>query len=192
MTRAVAGLSSSAAGGIGEVIYAAAVDICTSSAAGDTPAPTLRLCTAAFAEAVRSRRQQAGWSQRQVALAAGVSFMTVSRVENGDEPALDVFLSLCAWLRLPPGLFLAAPEQPETDPLTAACAVLAADPLLTADAAEMIAATMRSMHAVFAQPRPCAVPVVAHLADPSPLRPGVEQRLAALFTDMSAALNASG
>ena len=142
----------------------------------------------ALAEALRERRASSGLSIRGAAREAGVSFMTLSRVESGTQPDLVTFLRLCAWLHERPETFLgsATPREAETPEVVAKH--LFTDPRLERDAASQIAAVVRDMYAALASPPPDRETLACHLRAAGTLRPGVSERLAGLLGDMQAQL----
>lgn len=147
-----------------------------------------------FSRLLRERRLSEDLSIRQAAASARVSFSTLSRVEAGAQPDLATFTTLCAWLGTSPAEFFAPVTRRSQTPLDEAIEHLITDPALSAGAAEQIASVMRSMYQALADqartqsPEPMAV----HLRAGSVMRPGVPERLAALITDMRAALEESG
>ena len=142
----------------------------------------------AFAELLRRRRLDVGLSQRAVAAAAGVSFMTVARAEAGDTPALSTFLALCAWMKLSPATFLTVTPS-SVGTVTAVERALTADPRLSVDAVQTITATVSAMHQTALRARP-AGSMVTHLAPFCQPRPGMQPRLATVLAAMGDALTA--
>lgn len=137
---------------------------------------------------VRERREDNHQSVRQAALEVGISFATLSRVEDGGQPDLVTFMKLCAWLGRPPSTFFRSVAERPTDHLESALSHLVTDPRLTPEATDRISSVMRDMYAVLAQtPAPVAVMDV-HLRATPVMRPGVPQRLVGLLTDMRQAL----
>jgi len=51
---------------------------------------------------------------REVAAEIGISYATLSRVENGKLPDLQTFSKICAWLELDPGEILGCGSKPKT------------------------------------------------------------------------------
>lgn len=121
---------------------------------------------------------------RQAAADAGVSFMTLSRVESGSQPDLATFIKLCAWLRLAPEEFFIPGVRRETDTLDAVTRHLVTDPALDRDAAQRIASVVRDMYSALAHKQSPPPTVACHLRAASVLRPGVPERLGALLGDM--------
>ena len=153
------------------------------SGASEEPAISY-LDSEALAEALRERRESSGLSIRTAAGAAGVSFMTLSRVEAGGQPDLATFLRLCAWLRVPPETFFitGAPRDTETPEIVATH--LLADPRLEREAASRIASVVRDMYAVLASEPLTPVTLTCHLRAAATLRPGVPERLGELLGTM--------
>jgi len=60
---------------------------------------------------VRQKRADEQLSLRQAAALARVSFSTLSRVEDGAQPDLSTFTSLCAWLGVNPGRQAMSPRS---------------------------------------------------------------------------------
>ena len=57
-----------------------------------------------FAAALRTKRGDRGL--RDVATETGVSLSTLSRLENGETPDMETFLTLSSWVGWPTGAFL--------------------------------------------------------------------------------------
>lgn len=133
---------------------------------------------------VRKRREDNGLSVRQAAQAADVSFATITRVEDGNQPDLTTFLKLCAWLgRSPSSFFRPVAERP-VDHLGKALEHLAADPHLDDRAADKIVSLVKDLYAALARPVQPAVALDMHLRVAPVMRPGVPERLAGILTDM--------
>jgi transcriptional regulator with XRE-family HTH domain len=144
---------------------------------------------AALGTLVRQRRTEAHQSLRQAAADAGVSFSTLSRVEDGAQPDLATFTKLCAWLGIAPSSFFRAVTERRQNGLEEAVMHLAADPRLTPEAASRITATLREMYNVLAAKAPAPRDALAvHLRAATTMRPGVPERLAGILHDMNAAL----
>lgn len=137
---------------------------------------------------VRERREQNRQSVRQAAQEAGVSFATVTRVEDGGQPDFVTFMKLCAWLGRPPSSFFRAVTERPQDHLEQALGHLAADPRLPAEAADRIASVVRDLYAALAR-TPAPTPAMdMHLRASAVMRPGVPERLVGALTDMRQAL----
>jgi|SRR6266536_3762224 len=127
-------------------------------------------------------------SIRQAAAEAGVSFSTLSRVEAGAQPDLATFLRLCAWLGVPPERFFRAGAQRPASTVDDVTSYLFADPRLSPDAAERIAAVVRDLYAALAHAVDEPAPLAMHLRAAPVMRAGVPERLAELLHDLRAAL----
>ena len=139
---------------------------------------------------VRSKRMQDGLSIRQAAQDARVSFSTLTRVEDGAQPDLATFMSLCGWLGVDPGRFLSPTTLRAQPPLDVALEHLATDPALSPDAAEQIMSVVRMMYESLAKPAAgqLSPPLAVHLRAATVMRPGVPDRLAVLLRNMRTAL----
>lgn len=107
------------------------------------------LNTQALAHCVRTKR--AGRGLREVAQEIGaISPATLSRVENEKAPDLLVFLHLCNWLAMAPGLFLddqhrVAPLSPG-EPLPTITYLLRSDPHLDPVTANVLATMVEATY----------------------------------------------
>lgn len=72
---------------------------------------------------VKERRGARGI--REVAAEIGVSYATLSRVENGKLPDLQTFSKICAWLELDPGEILGCASKPQINQSKEGATVLA-------------------------------------------------------------------
>lgn len=142
------------------------------------------LDTVALAQRLRDRRTESHLSVRHAAADAGVSFMTLSRVEAGSQPDLATFIKLCGWLRVAPEEFFIRGARRDTDTLDAVTRHLVTDPALDRAAAESIASVVRDMYTALARKQSPPPAVACHLRAASALRPGVPERLGALLGDM--------
>ena len=154
--------------------------------------PSAELDLAGLAARIRERRRTDDISVRQAASEAGVSFMTLSRVENGSQPDLATFVQICSWLRVPPETFFSSGPRRETNTIDAVAQHLARDPRLDPKAAERISAMVRDMYEVLAKEPERRPAVACHLRAAAVLRPGVSERLASLLEDMHSTLIAQG
>lgn len=144
---------------------------------------------AALGTLLKQRRIESRQSLRQAALDAGVSFSTLSRVEDGAQPDLATFTKLCAWLGIAPSSFFRTVAARRQSGLEEAVMHLAADPRLTPEAASRITSTLREMYNVLAANTPTPKDALAvHLRAATTMRPGVPERLASILRDMNAAL----
>lgn len=139
---------------------------------------------------VRQKRKDEQLSLRQAAALARVSFSTLSRVEDGAQPDLSTFMSLCAWLGVEPARFFAPSSRRAQSAVDQAIEHLVTDPALTPEAADRIASVVRDLYRALAHPTAAlpAAPLALHLRAASVMRPGVPERLASLLTDMREAL----
>jgi transcriptional regulator with XRE-family HTH domain len=155
----------------------------------DAPAVPGQLTALAVEELGQLVKQHRGHqSIRQAAAEAGVSFSTLSRVEAGAQPDLSTFLRLCAWLEVPPQRFFRAGPQRPASTIDEVSSHLFADPRLSAEAAERIAAVVRDLYAALAREVQEPAPLAMHLRAAPVMRPGVPERLAGLLHDVRAAL----
>ena len=138
---------------------------------------------------VKQRRVANRQSLRQAADDAGVSFSTMSRVEDGAQPDLATFSRLCAWLGVSPAEFFLPVAARRQDALEQAVRHIAADPRLTPAAAERITSTLRDLYGALATSTPVPDEALAlHLRAATTMRPGVPARLGSLLDDMHRAL----
>lgn len=170
--------------------YSRKVQSTTPPSSDDPTTPAAELDLSALASQIRERRRSADLSVRQAADEAGISFMTLSRVEKGSQPDLATFVQLCAWLRVAPETFFSAGPRRETNTVDAVARHLAQDPRLDRRAAERIAAMVHDMYEVLAREPVNRTAVACHLRAAAVLRPGVPKRLASLLEDMHASLEA--
>jgi len=61
-------------------------------------------------------KARAGRGVREVAREIGISHATLSRVENGNQPDLDTFQKICAWLKVDPNEFLGKRPRGQQNP----------------------------------------------------------------------------
>lgn len=126
---------------------------------------------------------------RQAAAEAGVSLSTLSRVEAGSLPDMASFTALCAWAGVSPSRFFAPIAERQDTPVEAAIAHLSADPRLSAEHADSIAAVIRQMYDALTVKEQAAPTLVAcHLRAALTLRPGVPERLGSILNDLHQAL----
>ncbi len=136
------------------------------------------------------RERRGTQSLRKAAAAAGVSFSTMARVEEGAQPDLASFTRLCAWLGLPPSRFFTPVTERTREPLEEVLSHLQADPRLTPHAATAISGVLKEMYAALAAaPKPEASPVACHLRAAPVMRPGVPRRLGSLLSEIHRALD---
>jgi transcriptional regulator with XRE-family HTH domain len=148
-----------------------------------------RLDMSALAQLIRDRR--GGQSLRQTAEDVGVSFSTLTRVENGAQPDLTSFAKICAWLGVAPSRFFNPVAERTAEPLDLAITHLHRDPRLTKAAAASLGEMLTQMYNVLAAGPTVDEPLLAcHLRASSAMRPGVPERLRGILTDMHSALEA--
>ncbi len=154
----------------------------------ETPPPDLDLSE--LGRLARQKRADEHLSLRQAASLARVSFSTLSRVEDGAQPDLSTFMSLCAWLGVEPSRFFSPMPRRTHSPLEEVIEHLVTDPALTPEAAERIASVVRDLYGALARDTAMVstVPMALHLRAASVMRPGVPERLASLLKDMRRAL----
>lgn len=158
---------------------------------GDGEVPPPQVDVAELGRLIRLRRADDGLSIRQAAADARVSFSTLSRVEDGAQPDLATFMSLCAWLGVDPARFFSPTTRRAQTPLDVVLEHLVTDPALSPQAAGRIASMVRDMYKVLASPDappPAQAPLAVHLRAATVMRPGVPERLATLLRNMRAAL----
>lgn len=162
------------------------------SDASEAPPPELDISE--LGRLIRERRAKDELSIRQAAAQAQISFSTLSRVEGGAQPDLATFTSLSAWLGVNPAQFFSPTTRRTQTPLDEAIEHLITDPALSPEAAEQIAAMVRTMYQALADQsaKPSVTPLALHLRAASVMRPGVPERLASLLRDMRGALEDSG
>lgn len=137
---------------------------------------------------VRERREDHHQSVRQAARDADVSFATLARVEDGNQPDFVTFMKLCAWLGRPPSSFFRSVAERPTDHLEHAIGHLTADPRLSPNAADRITSVVRDLYAALAQAPEHVSVMDMHLRAAPVMRPGVPDRLVGILTDMRHAL----
>lgn len=137
---------------------------------------------------LKEHRQTRGLSLRRAAEAANVSFSTFTRVENGAQPDLASFTSLCAWLEIPPSKFFVPVAEREHAPIEDAIFHLTNDPRLSPEASASISEILRQMYSNLARQVEPKRLVACHLRAASTLRPGVSERLSGILSDMHDAL----
>src|SRR5438128_1580320 len=120
-----------------------------SSGPSASPEPVSEVAAGELGHLVREHRGRQ--SIRQAAAEAGVSFSTLSRVEAGARPDLATFLQLCAWLQVRPERFFRTSVERSESTVDVVASHLFADPRLTSEAAERIAAVVRDLYSVLAQ-----------------------------------------
>ena len=131
--------------------------------------------------AERSRR---GMSLREAALAIGIPFNTLARVEKGHVPDLPKFKRLVEWCGADIAHFFEAQER-----ATATTDVIAehlrADRNLPSEAADQIVGIVRQLYEALARPQEV---VAVHLRAAKTFRPDAAHALGGLLNDMNEAL----
>jgi transcriptional regulator with XRE-family HTH domain len=150
--------------------------------------PVEELDVKALASMVAERRGKT--SLRQAAKEAGVSFSTLTRVENGAQPDLASFTRICGWLGVPPSQFFVPIAEKKQTAVDEFVFHLRNDPRLSTEAAKTIASTLKQMYDSLATTidEPTSL-VACHLRAATTLRPGVPARLASLLDDFNTGLH---
>lgn len=153
-----------------------------------TPAGAVELLdVSGLGDLVRQRRGP--MSIRQTAEEIGVSFSTLSRVENGAQPDLTSFTRICAWLGVSPSRFFTSVAERQTSSIEDIVVHLHQDPRLSDRAATLIAGMLSDMYDKLATATIPTAPLVAcHLRAAPTLRPGVPDRLGGILRDLQSAL----
>lgn len=82
-----------------------------------------RLSLTSIAPLVKEKRGTKGI--REVAAEIGISYATLSRIENGKLPDLQTFSKICMWLELDPGEILGCGSKPKAGQTKEGATVLA-------------------------------------------------------------------
>lgn len=118
--------------------------------------------TRELGDKLKRRRQDLGWSLRQLADAVGISASTLSRIENGTgKPDADNIARLTAWLNIPFERIMSTnsndttpvvyyPDEPTPDIVEAH---LRADPNLSPETAAALAELFRVAYIQFIKPK---------------------------------------
>lgn len=107
----------------------------------------------AFYAALDGERQARKLNWKQVAMGAGVSPSTLTRMAQGKRPDVDTLAALCVWSGLDADVFIRSveggPDRPAPEALAQISAYLRADPNLSPEAAiaidELVKATYDRM-----------------------------------------------
>lgn len=93
-----------------------------------------------FYAALDAHRQSRRLTWRKVALEAGVSQSTLTRMSQGKRPDVDTFGRLCRWAGLDADNFFESDQKQatEAEPLAMVSTYLRSDPNLTTEAATML------------------------------------------------------
>lgn len=99
-----------------------------------------------FYEALDSQRQSKQLTWKKVAKQSGVSASTLTRMAQGRRPDVDSLAALLQWSGLKAELFLqgGSANQGGSEPLAEITAYLRADPNLTPEGAEALAAIVKA------------------------------------------------
>ncbi len=134
---------------------------------------------------LRERRRRDGLGLRKAAAEIGISFNSLARIERGRVPDVATFKRLAEWLGVSPAAFF-EPQQERVTPTPAAIAAhLSADPALTEEAAERIAAIVEELYGTLARRDTAAA---FHLRAARALRTDAAALLADLIETMQRAL----
>lgn len=99
-----------------------------------------------FYAALDSQRQSKQMTWKKVAKESGVSASTLTRIAQGRRPDVDSFAALLKWSGLKAELFIqgGSTNQGSSEPLAEITAYLRADPNLTPEGAEALAAIVKA------------------------------------------------
>lgn len=102
----------------------------------------------AFYIALDSQRQSKKITWKQVAKESGVSASTLTRMAQGKRPDVDTMAALATWSGLSTDLFVQhlVADDLKTDSVATMTAYLRADPNLTEQSADAIAAVLRAAY----------------------------------------------
>ena len=133
---------------------------------------------------VLAERRRRGMSLREAAIAIGIPFNTLARVEKGHVPDLPKFKRLVEWCGADVKQFFEIQEKP-----TATTDVIAehlrADRNLPPESAERIATIVGDLYQALARPKEIAA---VHLRAAKTFRPDAARHLGALLSDLNQAL----
>jgi len=100
----------------------------------------------AFVEALEGAKTAHGLgSWKEVSDASGVSQSTLSRLKTGTRPDIDSFARLCRWASVDANVFLRRSSEVNYAP-TSIAALLRADPQLSSNSADAIAAIVSAAY----------------------------------------------
>lgn len=98
-------------------------------------------------------RQTRRLSLRELAEETGISFSTVSRMEQGGCPELLSYIAICNWLRVPFDTYITDSEftvfRPHEPPIEMALAILRADPDIDGEKVATMCRLVRDVHSAF-------------------------------------------
>ena len=133
---------------------------------------------------VMAERNRRGMSLREAALATGIPFNTLARVEKGHVPDLPKFKRLVEWCGADIKQFFEVQEK-----VTVTTDIIAqhlhADQDLPSDAADQIAGIVNELYQALARPQEIAA---VHLRAAKTFRPDAVRLLGMLLIDMNEAL----
>ena len=133
---------------------------------------------------VASERSRRGMSLREAALATGIPFNTLARVEKGHVPDLPKFKRLVEWCGADIKQFFEIHEKAKvTTDIVAGH--LRADRNLPPEAADRIAGIVSDLYQALARPPDI---VAAHLRAAKTFRPNAARALGTLLSDLNRAL----
>ena len=133
---------------------------------------------------VASERSRRGMSLREAALATGIPFNTLARVEKGHVPDLPKFKRLVEWCGADIKQFFETQEKATTTTEVVA-EHLRADRNLPSGAADRIAGIVNDLYQALAHPPEIAA---AHLRAAKTFRPDAARALGTLLSDLNRAL----
>ncbi len=133
---------------------------------------------------VRAERSRRGMSLREAALALGIPFNTLARVEKGHVPDLPKFKRLIEWCGADINQFFEIQAKATSTPEVIA-EHLRADRNLPPAAAERIADIVGDLYQALSRPREVAA---VHLRAAKTFRPEAARALGALLNDLNQAL----
>lgn len=102
-----------------------------------------------FFAALDAHRQSKRLTWRKVALEAGVSQSTLTRMSQGKRPDVDTFGRLCRWAGLDADKFFEASQGQtagEAEPLAMVSTYLRSDPNLSSEAATMLEQVVKAAY----------------------------------------------
>lgn len=133
---------------------------------------------------VVAERNRRGMSLREAALATGIPFNTLARVEKGHVPDLPKFKRLVEWCGADIRQFF-EPQEKVTATTDVIAEHLRADRNLPPEAAERIVGIVSELYHTLARPQAIAA---VHLRAAKTLRPDAAHVLGLLLNDMNEAL----
>ena len=133
---------------------------------------------------VLAERTRRGMSLREAALAIGIPFNTLARVEKGHVPDLPKFKRLVEWCGVDINQFFEIQEK-ATATTDVISEHLRADRNLPPEAAERIAGIVSDLYQALARPQEIAA---VHLRAAKTFRPDAARALGALLSDLNQAL----